>query len=499
MPAVGLAVGGEQRAVPVQAEEDRLGPRRHQQQPPVLDPQATLGQHERAGLGAGSLLRPARRRHGARWALAPVRLLRTQAPPAGYVTAAAVESGPPRYRHRASCRYPTICRGTVQMGARTRSTARGRGGGTLRGRLLFAALASIAPLLVGAGLWITMLSNSATEYRQLASGAGARVRLERAPAATLERRRGRGHRLHAERSRRRPAGLPGGRREGRPRAAGTGGYDESAEVIAFIVDQQPVEARQAAGSRVPAATAGVDEGVRGRHARGRRGLERLMTESQGEVAQDLAASDARRPPELAARAGGGGRGGAARGLLASRLSRSLARPLEQLARAAHSLACGHLGHRVAINSTTEMNEVGGTFNTMAAALEEQHEELERHAFSDSLTGLANRALFEDRTRHALERLDGRPERVAVLVLDLDGFKLINDALGHACGDALLRQAAERMANTMQALGHAGPAGLGRVRGAARERARAGRRVGGGRAPAGGLPGPVHAEGVGACS
>jgi diguanylate cyclase (GGDEF)-like protein len=99
---------------------------------------------------------------------------------------------------------------------------------------------------------------------------------------------------------------------------------------------------------------------------------------------------------------------------------------------------------VAIDSTSELNEVGTTFNAMAAALERQRGELEGHAFSDSLTGLANRTLFEDRARHALERLAGRGERAAVLVLDVDHFKLINDALGHACGDNLLRQAAERM-------------------------------------------------------
>ena len=93
-------------------------------------------------------------------------------------------------------------------------------------------------------------------------------------------------------------------------------------------------------------------------------------------------------------------------LLATRLSRSLVRPLEQLARAARSLAAGHLGHRVAISSTSELNEVGSTFNTMAAALEEQRDELEQHAFADSLTGFANRALFEDRARHALERVVG---------------------------------------------------------------------------------------------
>jgi len=88
--------------------------------------------------------------------------------------------------------------------------------------------------------------------------------------------------------------------------------------------------------------------------------------------------------------------------------------------------------------------VGRTFNAMAAALERQREELERHAFADSLTGLANRALFEDRTTHALERLADKAERLAVLVLDLDGFKLVNDALGHSCGDALLRHATDRM-------------------------------------------------------
>jgi diguanylate cyclase (GGDEF)-like protein len=121
----------------------------------------------------------------------------------------------------------------------------------------------------------------------------------------------------------------------------------------------------------------------------------------------------------------------------------LTRPLEQLAEAARSLADGHLGHRVSIDSTAELNEVGTTFNAMAEALAEQRGELERHAFADSLTGLANRPLFEDRTRHALERLAER-ERAAVLVVDLDAFKLVNDGLGHSCGDALLRQVAERM-------------------------------------------------------
>lgn len=71
------------------------------------------------------------------------------------------------------------------------------------------------------------------------------------------------------------------------------------------------------------------------------------------------------------------------------------------------------------------------------------DELVHQAFHDSLTGLANRALFRDRVTHALAIARRQGREITVLYLDLDDFKKVNDSLGHAEGDQLLKSAAER--------------------------------------------------------
>jgi len=72
------------------------------------------------------------------------------------------------------------------------------------------------------------------------------------------------------------------------------------------------------------------------------------------------------------------------------------------------------------------------------------EELTYRALHDQLTGLANRTLFWDRLSHRLRQVGRRPTGFAILFLDIDNFKAVNDTLGHAAGDRLLAVAAERI-------------------------------------------------------
>jgi len=83
------------------------------------------------------------------------------------------------------------------------------------------------------------------------------------------------------------------------------------------------------------------------------------------------------------------------------------------------------------------------------ALKQEQERMERLAFYDVLTGLANRRLFKDRLDVALKQAQRQQQSLALMYLDLDHFKSVNDEYGHEVGDELLKEVALRLQRTLR--------------------------------------------------
>jgi diguanylate cyclase (GGDEF)-like protein len=112
-----------------------------------------------------------------------------------------------------------------------------------------------------------------------------------------------------------------------------------------------------------------------------------------------------------------------------------------------------------VSRSDEIGTLMASFNRMIATIEQQSDEinqfpkrleqLTRQAFRDPLTNLPNRALFMDRLTHGLTRAQRRHEHLAVLFLDLDRFKVVNDTLGHTVGDQLLVEVSRRLTSALR--------------------------------------------------
>ncbi|MBO6579301.1 MAG: diguanylate cyclase [Thalassospira sp.] len=101
------------------------------------------------------------------------------------------------------------------------------------------------------------------------------------------------------------------------------------------------------------------------------------------------------------------------------------------------------------------NEAGQTIKMMGVVRDITEERAETDqirdlAFHDPLTRLPNRIIFEDRLRKAMDRAKRNKKQVAVVFIDLDGFKQINDGLGHVAGDRILINTGQRLINSVRA-------------------------------------------------
>lgn len=145
--------------------------------------------------------------------------------------------------------------------------------------------------------------------------------------------------------------------------------------------------------------------------------------------------------------------GAVAGLLAcvlavQLLARSITRPVRELTRSALRLQRGE--YRIAIRSTRrdELGALARTLDAMRTAILKRESEVLRLAYNDTLTGLANRSRFQAQLHALLHGQDGATAPRAVLSMDLDRFKNINDTLGHEVGDYVLKQVADRLRSVL---------------------------------------------------
>ncbi|MEA2418204.1 MAG: hypothetical protein QOE60_410, partial [Thermoleophilaceae bacterium] len=134
---------------------------------------------------------------------------------------------------------------------------------------------------------------------------------------------------------------------------------------------------------------------------------------------------------------------------AALLNRAVLTPLQQLREAIHALRAGSGETRLAWQRSDELGELSGDFDAMAAQLQESHSRLQSLALKDPLTGLLNHRSFHETLQRELADAASTETSLALVVLDLDHFKEINDTYGHPYGDEVLRTASRRLRDAVR--------------------------------------------------
>jgi len=130
-------------------------------------------------------------------------------------------------------------------------------------------------------------------------------------------------------------------------------------------------------------------------------------------------------------------------------ARGVSRPLEELAEGAQRIERGDYATAIDIRQADEIGRLAKAFNRMRTGIADREEHIRYQATHDSLTGLPNRTLFHDRLSEAIEKARQSGESVAIIIMDLNRFKEINDTLGHQFGDELLFEIGHRLTGTLR--------------------------------------------------
>lgn len=137
-------------------------------------------------------------------------------------------------------------------------------------------------------------------------------------------------------------------------------------------------------------------------------------------------------------------------ILAGILVNQITNPLLKLTKSAKLVADGDLDSTMPIDGPNETRELGMAFSGMIAKLKENIEQIYELAYVDRTTQLPNREFFRKELTRAIRRAARQKVIGALLFVDLDGFKRVNDTHGHDAGDLILSQFSERLATVLRA-------------------------------------------------
>jgi two-component system cell cycle response regulator len=211
-----------------------------------------------------------------------------------------------------------------------------------------------------------------------------------------------------------------------------------------------VERRQPGRSAVPTLDA-----ITNHIARAVDALDRLANRTRAEIDKAGAAVEAARRAALATTGMAFALALAISLIAGSLLARSVLRMMRALAECSARLADGDLSCRLPVTRSDELGQVARAFNAMAERIQEVQQALQDLATHDSLTGLLNRRAFEQRLSEELERSRRYRHACAVMIIDADHFKRINDVYGHPVGDEVLRALAARIRTHIRPTDRAG--------------------------------------------